>query len=147
MPVSVLQNIMYDNVVFLIAGHLNKRPGCGISDSNREWMETIQRSAEPEDFVENIPRVEEIGKPEKLSDPQKPNPALDPGPTYKYSAEANIDSPENKRAKRAALPPPNRHNRKTCHLYIQTDPLFWQHIYKQVRIPSSGFISILRPPF
>ena len=111
---------------------MNKRPGCGISGSNREWMETIQRSAEPEDSQDNIPPVKDIGKTEKLIDPQQSNPVLDQGPTYKYSAEANADSSENKRAKRA-LPPPNQHNRKTCHLYIQTDPLFWQHIYKQVR--------------
>ena len=112
---------------------MNKRPGCGISDSNREWMETIQRSAEPEDIKDNIPTVDDLGNPGKLIDLQKSNPALDPGPTYKYSAEANTDSSENKRAKRA-LPPPNGHNRKTCRLYIKTDPLFWQHIYKQVSI-------------
>ena len=95
-------------------------------------MEAIQRNAEPGNIEDTIPKVEVIGKTEKLVDLQKINLNLDPGPTYKYSAEANTDTYDYKRVKRA-LPPPNRHNRKTCHLYIQTDPLFWEHIYAQVR--------------
>ena len=111
-----------------VAGQNHKRPGCGISDSVRSWMESIQRSGEPTnvDIKEEI--VEEIGTPERLVDTEKPHPELDPGPTYKYSAEANIDADGYKRQKRAL---PVRSNKKTCTLYIQTDPLFWRHIFKQ----------------
>ena len=95
-------------------------------------METIQRNAEPSENIVISPQQPKLGKTEKLVDAQEAiNPALDPGPTFKYSAEANDASYGNKRVKRAALPP-NRNNKKTCHLYIQTDPLFWRHIYKQV---------------
>ena len=110
------------------AGHIHKRPGCGISESTRDWMETVQRSAEPTDIEPKI-TPQELGKTEKLVDVKTSNPDLDPGPTYKYSAEANIDN-EHKRVRRA-LPPPDRSNKKSCHLYIQTDPLFWTHIYQQ----------------
>ena len=115
----------------LLAGQIHKRPGCGISDSTRDWMESVQRNAEPSEEAQLIPQQPEIGKTEKLVDLQVANPALDPGPTYKYSAEANDASYGPKRIKRAVLPA-NRNNKKTCHLYIQTDPLFWRHIYKQV---------------
>ena len=96
-------------------------------------MESVQRSAESSEETINSAQVPKLGKTEKLVDVQAINPALDPGPTFKYSAEANDASYDSKRVKRAALPA-NRNNKKTCHLYIQTDPLFWRHIYKQVLI-------------
>ena len=112
------------------AGQINKRPGCGVSESTREWMETIQRSAEPTD-IEPVVEQQDLGRTEKLVDIKKSNPDLDPGPMYKYSAEANINNANQVAREKRAVPPPNRNNRKTCHLYIQTDPLFWGHIYKQ----------------
>ena len=118
----------------LLAGQIHKRPGCGISDSTRDWMESIQRNAEPSEDTIISPQQHkgEKTEKEKLVEVQEPiNPALDPGPTFKYSAEANDESYGSKRVKRAALPA-IRNNKKTCHLYIQTDPLFWRHIYKQV---------------
>ena len=97
-------------------------------------MESIQRNAEPSEDTIISPQQHKGEKTEneKLVEVQEPiNPALDPGPTFKYSAEANDESYGSKRVKRAALPA-IRNNKKTCHLYIQTDPLFWRHIYKQV---------------
>ena len=120
--------------ILCLAGQFHKRPGCGISDSTRDWMESIQRNAEPsEDTIISPQQLKgEKTEDEKLIEVQEPiNPALDPGPTFKYSAEANDESYGSKRVKRAALPA-IRNNKKTCHLYIQTDPLFWRHIYKQV---------------
>jgi hypothetical protein len=52
----------------------------------------------------------------------------DLGPQYKYSLEAN--DPSRARVKRS-LPNPN--TKKSCALYIQTDPLFWKHVREQVR--------------
>ena len=49
----------------------------------------------------------------------------DPSPEYKWTASAN-------RVKRRALKPPS--NKKTCSLFIQTDPLLWNHIWAQVTI-------------
>ena len=94
-------------------------------------MESIQRNTDPSEDTKILPQQPKMGKTERLVDVQVVNPALDPGPTYKYSAEANDASNGSKRVKRAVLPA-NRNNKKTCHLYIQTDPLFWRHIYKQV---------------
>ena len=128
---SQMSRIYY---ILCLAGQFHKRPGCGISDSTRDWMESIQRNAEPsEDTIISPQQLKgEKTEDEKLIEVQEPiNPALDPGPTFKYSAEANDESYGSKRVKRAALPA-IRNNKKTCHLYIQTDPLFWRHIYKQV---------------
>ena len=97
-------------------------------------MESVQRSAKSNDVDLKETKEEQIKKAEPLIDIQKSHPPLDPGPTYKYSAEANIEEVDGyKRVKRGS-PSSNRGNRKTCHLYIQTDPLFWRHINKQVRI-------------
>jgi hypothetical protein len=44
--------------------------------------------------------------------------------------EAN--DPSSKSRVRRSLPNPN--TKKSCALYIQTDPLFWKHIREQVRM-------------
>ena len=49
-------------------------------------------------------------------------------PAYKYSQEGN-------RRKRSINPKPNPSSKKSCSLYIQTDPLFWLHIQKQEKKP------------
>ena len=54
------------------------------------------------------------------------NEVFDLHPAHKYSKKANAA-----RVKRAARENPNK--RKSCSLYIQTDPLFWRHIREQVR--------------
>jgi len=104
-----------------------KKPGCGVSDSVRDWMDNVQNSGEPT-----------LPVPEAQTDPKQPNqptPAAvsldDPNPTYKYSAEANDPHVRRKRALA------NNSNKKSCSLYIQTDPLFWEHIYKQEKEDAS----------
>ena len=57
------------------------------------------------------------------------------GPEYKYSQEAN--EPDKQRVKRSTQPLPNPNSKKSCALYIQTDPLFWKHVKEQVRQPLS----------
>ncbi len=54
--------------------------------------------------------------------------AEDRGPAYKYSEEGNVG-----RSKRSI---PNPTSRKSCSLYIQTDPLFWIHIKEQEKEPA-----------
>ena len=51
-------------------------------------------------------------------------------PAHKYSKQANVAESLGPRVKRAAKENPNK--RKSCSLYIQTDPLFWRHIREQV---------------
>lgn len=49
-------------------------------------------------------------------------------PAYKWSQEGNI-----KRSKRSL---PNPSMKKSCSLYIQTDPLFWLHVKEQEKEPA-----------
>ena len=55
------------------------------------------------------------------------SPSEDATPQFKYTAEANDPKVRVKRA----LENPNK--KKSCSLYIQTDPLFWAHVKEQVR--------------
>lgn len=100
------------------AGH--RAPGCGVSDSVQDWMNEVRHSGEKIDVV----------PPPKKEDPTPQVVVLDEdlqlGPQYKYSPEAN--DPNHIRSKRS-LPNPN--SKKSCSLYIQTDPLFWKHIKEQ----------------
>lgn len=54
----------------------------------------------------------------------------DQGPAYKYSAEGNAPHTRPKRSL------PNHSKKKSCSLYIQTDPLFWIHIEKHEKEPA-----------
>ena len=47
---------------------------------------------------------------------------------YRFDRRFNYRFPPNRRSKRA-LDNPNK--KKSCSLYIQTDPLFWRHIREQ----------------
>ncbi len=90
-------------------------PGCGVSDSTQAWMDGIQNSAEypsslPQDQVEEEQQDDLQFKTDNV------------GPAYKYTEEGN------RRVKRS-LTNPNK--KKSCSLYIQTDPLFWRHIKEQ----------------
>jgi len=102
-----------------------KAPGCGISNEVGDWMWKIQSSGEA--HKPTSPPVKSPTTPPQLADPKKPkstttrDPAKDPNPLHKYTANAN-------RVKRSIDPPTNR---KSCSLFIQTDPLLWRHIRKQ----------------
>jgi len=93
-------------------------PGCGATKEIQTWMSDLQLSNIDSQVESSEPDAEPlIGEPElSLSDPK-----YDPNPQYKYTQEAN-------RFKRA-IPPPN--NRKSCSLFIQTDPLLWRHVKEQ----------------
>lgn len=93
-------------------------PGCGATKEIQTWMSDLQLSNTDSQVESSEPDAEPlIGEPElSLSDPK-----YDPNPQYKYTQEAN-------RYKRA-IPPPN--NRKSCSLFIQTDPLLWRHVKEQ----------------
>jgi len=107
-----------------------RKPGCGVSDDVRDWMDHVQNSGEvtpptppttvnlPNPPPTPSPQVQIVDKPENVV-------VHDPTPLYKYSAEANDPKVRRKRALA------NNSNKKSCSLYIQTDPLFWEHIYKQ----------------
>jgi len=105
-------------------------PGCGATKEVQTWMSDLQLSN-----IENPPPQKEpesaklVGEPE----PSLSEPKFDPNPQYKYTPEAN-------RFKRAA-PPPN--NRKSCSLFIQTDPLLWRHVKEQERTNSKTQEEIL----
>ena len=110
------------NCCLLSAGLGPRTPGCGISDSVQSWMDEIRYSGEK---TELPPPPPPAAIPPSTAQPQDDD--ADLGPQYKYSLEAN--DPSRSRVKRA-LPNPN--SKKSCALYIQTDPLFWKHIREQV---------------
>jgi len=92
-------------------------PGCGATKEIQTWMSDLQISNTDNPNPppsEPAPLVSEPAP--SLSDPR-----FDPNPEYKYTPEAN-------RFKRAIKPP---NNRKSCSLFIQTDPLLWRHVKEQ----------------
>jgi len=97
-----------------------KEPGCGVSDNVRDWMDNVQNSGEAS--TEMPPATPPPPPPQQ---PEEVNVSDDPTPSFKYTAEANDPHVRRKRALA------NSSNKKSCSLYIQTDPLFWDHIYKQ----------------
>eukprot|EP00090_Calanus_glacialis_P005009 TRINITY_DN13825_c0_g1_i1.p1 TRINITY_DN13825_c0_g1~~TRINITY_DN13825_c0_g1_i1.p1 ORF type:complete len:904 (+),score=186.49 TRINITY_DN13825_c0_g1_i1:90-2801(+) len=93
-------------------------PGCGANKEIQTWMSDLQMSNV------DAPAPPSEPKPSPLvSDPAPSlsDPRFDPNPEYKYTHEAN-------RFKRAIKPP---NNRKSCSLFIQTDPLLWRHVKEQ----------------
>lgn len=98
------------------------RPGCGVSDSVQSWMENIQRNGEKQNDQEEEDNDEVVTLHVEDDDTI--------GPAYKYSAEGN--SPHLRRKRSMANPS----SRKSCSLYIQTDPLFWLHIKEQEGDPA-----------
>ena len=97
-------------------------PGCGGTPSVQRWMAAVQGGAHDNTIAPPSEDKDKEGKKEegegKTSEPRE-----DPNPQYKYTERAQ-------RVKRA-LPPPN--NKKSCSLFIQTDPLLWKHVYEQER--------------
>jgi len=90
--------------------------GCAMEAGLKEWMEGVQNSAEDKD--------EPLPPPAPLKDRLKVA-NVDPSPQFKWTETAN-------RVKRRAIKPPS--NKKTCSLFIQADPLLWNHIWGQERI-------------
>lgn len=103
-------------------------PGCGANKEIQTWMSDLQMSNvdAPAPLSEPAPLVSEPAP--SLSDPR-----FDPNPEYKYTPEAN-------RFKRAIKPP---NNRKSCSLFIQTDPLLWRHVKEQEQTDSKTQEEIL----
>ncbi|XP_012283024.1 disintegrin and metalloproteinase domain-containing protein 10 isoform X2 [Orussus abietinus] len=96
--------------------------GCGITDEVVQWMDRIQNSAEAESPVPP-------GKPREGGKPKVEPWNGDPeSPGHKYTREAN--EPVHRRSRRATRP--KEDNKNTCSLFIQTDPLIWRHISKQL---------------
>jgi hypothetical protein len=91
----------------------------GGNDEIRKWMENIQNNAVPDEDVE-----ESTGNGYAVADDNA-------DPAYKYTAEANDE--RGARVRRDLRPMENPNKKKSCSLYIQTDPLFWRHIRDQVR--------------
>jgi len=100
-------------------------PGCGGSPSVQAWMAAVQGGAA--DATGQLPpqkvTEEKEGGKGKEEGGSTSEPKEDPSPQYKYTERAQ-------RVKRA-LKPPN--NKKSCSLFIQTDPLLWKHVYEQER--------------
>jgi len=103
-------------------------PGCGATDEVQTWMSNIQLSNSEDSETDTV--ISEEGGDEEENMEQEgdkkeyQDPSLDPNPKYKYSEHAN------NRVKRA-IPPPT--NKKSCSLFIQTDPLLWRHVWEQER--------------
>jgi len=119
--------------------------GCGADTSVREWLDKVQNSAIPEydsvakkatestaDKLKKPPTSNNIhaaplvqSNLENGKQPVKPDvdPAEDPDAGYRWTEYAN------NRVKRRAMKPPT--NKKSCSLFIQTDPLLWRHIWEQ----------------
>merc|ERR1711899_198539 len=110
------------------------RPGCGISDSVQSWMDQIQHNGE-KDSIDSKGEEHKDSNFESNNDKNEETEedTLEPihfntenvGPAYKCSAEGNSI---HRRKKRSTTSNPNM--KKSCSLYIQTDPLFWLHIKK-----------------
>lgn len=107
------------------------RPGCGISDSVQSWMDQIQHSGEKDSIDSKGDEQEQKDSKNDTNETEEDNISDEPihfntenvGPAYKYSAEGNSI---HRRKKRSTLDS----QKKSCSLYIQTDPLFWLHIKK-----------------
>ena len=95
-------------------------------------MEGIQTNAVKEDEYVLPPKQPKKEKePEPMPSPEPRIQVLDSRetPGFKYSAAANDEEGDVPRFRRA-LENPNK--RRSCSLYIQTDPLFWRHVRDQV---------------
>ena len=96
-------------------------PGCGATEEVQTWMSDIQLSnSEDSEVLHGDDGGENDVNDD--SDNKYQDPSFDPNPKYKYSEHAN------NRVKRA-IPPPT--NKKSCSLFIQTDPLLWRHVKEQ----------------
>jgi len=100
--------------------HVKESGGCAVDGGTKEWMESVRNSAdhrEEESLPHPQPRVQNFDSPSL-------NPEWDPSPEFKWTESAN-------RVKRKAKKPSS--NKKSCSLFIQADPLLWDHIWAQER--------------
>lgn len=88
-------------------------------------MESVQNGAVDED--QPVEKPEDVVQEEAAPLEGINLDSWSDAPAFKYSHQAN--DPHNR--KKRALPNPNK-RKKSCSLYIQTDPLFWRHIRGQV---------------
>lgn len=108
------------NIFFLYC--LGDASGCGVTDKVIEWMDRIQNSANEDKSIESR---------------QLSNKFETPG--HKYSKEANLPINKTSRIKRSTRPKEDSHNKNTCSLFIQTDPLIWRHMFEQVMFDTKFF--------
>lgn len=136
--------------------------GCGVTEDIAAWMDAIQNSADPEEErreeeereAEEARRsgttnqlkykkwLEEHEEYREEDEEELDEPGMYDAPSEdyhhhhhahgKYSEEANSAWPHRRR-KRAIGIGDGADNKGTCSLSIQTDPMLWHHIYKQVR--------------
>lgn len=96
-------------------------PACGVSDDVKKWMESVQVSGDDdESSSQNREKREASSDESPITIADHPD-----EPSFKYSPQANNPRVRVKRARE------NPNKRKSCSLYIQTDPLFWRHIRDQ----------------
>jgi disintegrin and metalloproteinase domain-containing protein 10 len=98
-------------------GGTKAAPGCG-ADHHNSWMEGVRWAGETLPPGPTPPPTDSPAAPP----PSRPDPRLDPSPLHKYTQDAN------NRVRRSLDPPAPPTNRKSCSLFIQTDPLLWKHI-------------------
>jgi len=107
--------------------------GCAADPTTKEWLERVQNSAVTEDS-EKLPMAAPLHQTQQeinnnLKSPlpfinrREEVPERDPDTKYRWTEEANT---RNKRR----IPS----NKKSCSLFIQTDPLLWKHIWRQERL-------------
>lgn len=91
-------------------------------------MESVARSADPGDDFNSVDDILQDDDEEEEASGEQALPLVSDNedPEYKYTAEANYPGRRYKRA----MENPNK--KKSCSLYIQTDPLFWRHIRETV---------------
>ncbi|XP_017776924.1 PREDICTED: disintegrin and metalloproteinase domain-containing protein 10 isoform X3 [Nicrophorus vespilloides] len=104
--------------------------GCGINDEVSQWMDSIQNGVEDE----APPKTKRFRENKKTAKKTSSSSSTATTSSYlednreddisKYSREAN-EAPHNSRFRRATR---RDENKKTCSLFIQTDPLIWRHI-------------------
>lgn len=104
--------------------------GCGINENVMQWMDNIQNSGEDEfkeDEIFEYNTNKQIKNTSKFTEDYM-------YPFEKYSEKNNVKSnnfwhnESLNRVKRANIKTKEEHNKNTCSLYIQTDPLIWRHI-------------------
>lgn len=124
-----------------ISGHFG---GCGINDNVMQWMENVQNGGE-DDIIETNNDDIHNNKYNRTSSMFDEDFMY---PFEKYTKEANWKNQNNNtkkwhkeshdRVKRANnLKLKEEHNKNTCSLYIQTDPLIWRHIREGIADVSS----------
>ena len=106
-------------------------PGCGANPDIQTWMSNIQFSNTDEDELPPIAPVD--NQKEEEEEKILVDPSEDPNPKYKYSEQAND------RKKRST----KKITKKSCSLFIQTDPLLWKHVREQEQSDSKTQEEIL----